>query len=295
MQLFASADRLPDREAPINVASIPQRSLFRYPGGKTWFVPAFRKWLKSLGRKPSLLVEPFAGGGIISLTGLFENLVDQALLVEIDPEIASVWETVIAGNSEWLADRILNFSLSRETVLAELSRPPEDSRQRAFQTILKNRVLHGGILAKGSGFIKQGESGKGLASRWYPATLAARLRNLDLIVSKMKFYQDDGIKILQEYTDKPDAVYFIDPPYTAGGKKAGRRLYNHSDLDHEKLFRLAQTLKGDFLMTYDNAPEVRQMAINHGFKITTIPMNNTHHAEIRELVIARDLTWLENF
>ncbi|MDQ5908308.1 MAG: adenine methylase, partial [Pseudomonadota bacterium] len=61
---------------PVNVASVPQRSPFRYPGGKTWFVPTFRKWIQSLDYKPDLLVEPFTGGGIISLTALFENLVE---------------------------------------------------------------------------------------------------------------------------------------------------------------------------------------------------------------------------
>lgn len=27
----------------VNVASVPQRSPFRYPGGKTWLVPVVRK------------------------------------------------------------------------------------------------------------------------------------------------------------------------------------------------------------------------------------------------------------
>ena len=30
----------------VNVASVPQRSPFRYPGGKTWLVPVVRQWLK---------------------------------------------------------------------------------------------------------------------------------------------------------------------------------------------------------------------------------------------------------
>src|SRR5260370_34987117 len=29
----------------VNVASVPQRSPFRYPGGKTWLVPHVRRWL----------------------------------------------------------------------------------------------------------------------------------------------------------------------------------------------------------------------------------------------------------
>ena len=34
-----------EKEKPINVATIPMRSPFRYAGGKTWFVPYIRKWL----------------------------------------------------------------------------------------------------------------------------------------------------------------------------------------------------------------------------------------------------------
>jgi len=34
-------------------------------------------------------VEPFAGGGIISLTALFERLVDRVVMVELDEDIAS--------------------------------------------------------------------------------------------------------------------------------------------------------------------------------------------------------------
>jgi len=34
----------------VNVASVPQRSPFRYPGGKTWLIPVVRKWLKQSKR-----------------------------------------------------------------------------------------------------------------------------------------------------------------------------------------------------------------------------------------------------
>ena len=73
-----------DRPKPVNVASVPQRSPFRYPGGKTWFVPTFRNWMAQISPKPRILVEPFAGGGIISLTALFENLVERVVMVEVE-------------------------------------------------------------------------------------------------------------------------------------------------------------------------------------------------------------------
>jgi len=280
---------------PVNVASVPQRSPFRYPGGKTWFVPTFRHWISTMYPKPTIIVEPFAGGGIISLTALFENLVQKAVMVELDGEIAAVWKSIVKGDAEWLSNRILNFELSREAVINEIKKIPRTSREKAFQTILKNRTFHGGILAEGSGFLKYGENGKGIHSRWYPTTIAKRILNLNNIAERIDFRCDDGLKVMKEFSNRRDAIYFIDPPYTAGGKKAGKRLYKHYELDHEQLFCVCETLKGDFLMTYDNAEEVKKMARSHGFQMRLILMTNTHHATMKELVIGRDLSWMDAF
>jgi DNA adenine methylase len=214
-------------------------------------------------------------------------------MVELDDEIAAVWEVVTGGDAEWLANRILAFQMTREAVLEELQQTPTTTREKAFQTILKNRTLHGGILAEGSRFIKHGENGKGIGSRWYPKTLANRFSKLNHVVSRIDFRCDDGLKVMMEFSAREDAVYFIDPPYTAGGKKAGKRLYKHHHLDHECLFAICQSLKGDFLMTYDEAEEVKEMARRHRFQMHLIPMKNTHHATMKELIIGRDLSWLD--
>ena len=284
-----------DRPKPVNVASVPQRSPFRYPGGKTWFVPTFRRWMAQISPKPRILVEPFAGGGIISLTALFENLVDRVVMVELDDEIAAVWQSIVNGEAKWLANRILDFHLTQETVIQEITRRPKTLREKAFQTILKNRTFHGGILAEGSGFIKYGENGKGIRSRWYPATLAKRLLNLDHVAHRINFRCGDGLKVIQEFASRPNMVYFIDPPYTAGGKKAGKRLYKHYEIDHARLFTICESVKGDFLITYDNANEVKSMARAHGFQMRLIPMTNTHHATMEELVIGKNLSWMDSF
>ena len=292
--LFTDSNLIRTTVKPVNVASVPQRSPFRYPGGKTWFVPTFRRWMQSISFKPDLLVEPFAGGGIISLTGLFENLVEKVVMIERDSEVAAVWEAVMEGHAEWLADRILHFDLSHENLAKELKIPSTDLKQKAFQTILKNRTLHGGILAEGSGLLKNGENGKGIKSRWYPQTLAKRILNLNLVKERISFFNMDALEILPGYAENSRAIFFIDPPYTAGSKKAGKRLYRYCDLDHEQLFQIAESLQGDFLMTYDHAEEVRNLARKHGFQMCLIPMNNTHHAQIFELVIGKNLSWLED-
>ena len=284
-----------EKPKPVNVASVPQRSPFRYPGGKTWFVPTFRHWMTQIYPKPDILVEPFAGGGIISLTALFENLVEQVVMVELDDEIAAVWQSVVNGDAKWLANRILAFHLTKETVIQEITKTPKTQREKAFQTILKNRTLHGGILAEGSGFLKYGENGKGIRSRWYPATLAKRLLNLNHVAHRIDFLCDDGLKTIQEFASRSDVIYFIDPPYTAGGKKAGKRLYKYFEIDHARLFTICESVRGDFLMTYDNANEVKSMARAHRFQMRLIPMMNTHHAAMEELVIGKNLSWMDSF
>ncbi len=61
--------------------------------------------------------------------------------------------------------KLFSYDLTYENVKAELERPNKDLQDIAFCTILKNRIFHGGILAKGSGMIKNGENGKGIAYR----------------------------------------------------------------------------------------------------------------------------------
>lgn len=241
------------------------------------------------------MVEPFAGGGIISLTALFENLVSSVVMVELDAEIAAVWQSVVHGDAEWLADRILTFNLTREDVIKEIAKPSKTPKEKAFQTILKNRTFHGGILAEGAGLLKYGENGKGICSRWYPTTLAKRFVNLNQVANRIDFRCDDGLKVIQEFGLRRDVCYFIDPPYTAGGKRAGKRLYRHYEIDHKRLFTVCESLQGDFLMTYDHADEVKVMARAHGFQMRLIPMTNTHHATMEELVIGKDLSWMDKF
>jgi DNA adenine methylase len=88
-----------------------------------------------------------------------------------------------------------------------------------------------------------------------------------------------------------DTVFFIDPPYTAFGKKAGARLYKHNEINHQELFRIASTLKGEFLMTYDVNDQIRHLAQQYGFDAIEIAMKNTHHAKMTELLIGKNLGW----
>jgi DNA adenine methylase len=274
---------------PVNVASVPQRSPFRYPGGKTWLVPYIRSWLASKSEPVGVLVEPFAGGGVVGLTAAFEGLAEHVVLVELDANVAAVWHTIVGGQAKWLADRIVNFKLTHENVTSILRKEPTSQRERAFAVILRNRVQRGGIMAEGAGLVKTGENGRGLNSRWYPETLARRIEEIASIRERFSFIQGDAFEVVRRYSDDSSSAFFVDPPYTV----ASKRLYAHWQVDHRNLFGALAKAKGDSLLTYDNTREVASLALEFDFETQAIAMKNTHHAKMTELLIGKDLSWLK--
>ena len=95
----------------VNVACVPQRSPLRYPGGKTWLIPYIRAWLKQ-GDPQASLVEPFAGGGIVSLTAVMERLAKLAIMIDLDQDVAAFWRAALTEPDGMIA-RIRAFSPTR--------------------------------------------------------------------------------------------------------------------------------------------------------------------------------------
>jgi DNA adenine methylase len=222
------------------------------------------------------------------LTTAAEGLCKQVVLGEIDEDVAAVWHVIFhapRSDVDWLCRQIRAFEVNLAKVKEVLDTHPSSVRTRAFRTIVKNRVQRGGIMAPGAGLVKEGEAGKGLRSRWYPDTLARRIEALFQLRGKITFEEKDAFEMIRVFAKNPNARFFVDPPYTAGGKRAGSRLYSHNDVDHEALFGLLASVQGAVMLTYDDAPEVRAMAARHGFHVEAIPMKNTHHEVIRELLI----------
>lgn len=285
--VLASLTETLQKERPVNVAQVRQISPFRYPGGKTWLIPVFREWLGLLDR-PKVFLEPFAGGGVAGLTAAAEGLADRVIMVELDQEVAAVWQVLLEGSDsdvDQLSKLILEFDVTLENVREIIDGKPRSVTKSAFRTIVKNRCQRGGIMAAGAGLVKNGESGRGLNSRWYPETLVKRFGAIRTFHDRITFICGDAFTAIQEHSG---ATMFIDPPYTAGGKRAGSRLYTHSVVDHEKLFSEVAAHAQSALLTYDDTPEVRRLADTHGFQVGDVAMKSTHHAVMRELAIFKN-------
>lgn len=277
-----------------NISSVTLRSPFRFPGGKTWLIPHIRQWLSFRSPLVSEFCEPFAGGAIVALTVAAEALAGKVLMSEADPKIAAVWRAILDGHGSWLANKISKFRLTRRSLHCALASHAQSVNQVAFQTILRNRTFRGGILAESSRPLKRGENGNGIKSRWYPQTLKARILAIAELRDRISFIEGDGLELIKKHSGRNDVAFFLDPPYVAGEKKAGSRLYNKFDVNHEELFRIVNTISGDFLMTYEDSPEIRNLAMRYGFQMRLVTMRNAHHVRMNELLISRDLTWIRD-
>lgn len=276
------------RVAAVNVASVPRRSPLRYPGGKTWLIPHVRAWLKAV--RPDVLIEPFAGGGIVSLTAVMEDLANHAIMIEMDHDVAAFWHAVLQDGAT-LRERITNFKPTRRDLRTFERVGITGVGEHGFRTLVLNRTKRGGILAPGASFHRNGENGKGLLSRWYPATLAHRIEQIERRADKITFLEGDGVRLLDHLLKgRGDRVaVFLDPPYTApSGKRAGTRLYTHHHVDHGAIFKTLATHTASFLMTYDAAPEIIDLVRTYGFHAVRVMMKNTHHTPLPELVITRE-------
>src|SRR5699024_9391043 len=107
------------------------------------------------------------------------------------------------------------------------------------------------------------------------------------IRERFTFVQSDAITEIEENHDR-GSVHFIDPPYTASGKKAGSRLYTHNEVDHVRLFEAVKQCAGPAMLTYDDNNWVRGQADQAGFMLATSTMQSTHLVTMHELVILKE-------
>ena len=63
-----------------------------------------------------------------------------------------------------------------------------------------------------------------------------RLTEIGQNSERIVFCEGDGLAVLSAVADIPRTVVFADPPYTAGGRRRERRLYNHYQVEPRAVF-----------------------------------------------------------
>jgi len=259
---------------------ITRLNILRYPGGKYWFIPRAVRFIKSLPERPKILIEPFGGGACIGLTLLASDLIDKLVLVELDSDIAAFWRAALDGS---LIPKVRDFKCNRKNVINVIKNKLNDP---AFYVLVKNRCSMGGLIHNG-GLVRNEKNGLGIAYRWNKTSLITKLELIHSLASKIEFIEGDGIQVLKE-RNKKGYTAFIDPPYVV----AGKQLYQCWYLDHESLIKVLSKWEGDWVATYDDNPTIITLAKEYQLPHKRIAMTTNLKKEKKELVLAKDLSWL---
>ena len=243
-----------------------------YVGGKNRFIS------KILPLIPAHItyIEPFAGGAQI----FFQKTPAKVeVLNDLDGELVNFYRVCQAHHEELL--RYLRFLVvSREWYKRLQATPPESMTdiQRAGRYFFLQKNTYGGRVANQSyaAHVLQPPS----------FTRERLVRVIDETHKRLERVQIESLpyeKAIRKY-DRPTTFFYIDPPYY-GVKGLYRFDFEHSQF--EQLAQLLRTIKGKFLLSTNDHPEVRKLFADFQMESFSVAYTLQPHAgrRYKELLI----------
>lgn len=235
-------------------------SPLRYPGGKACIFDMTKDILVSHNLSGWQYAEPYAGGCGLALSLLFDGVVSQLHLNDIDPSIATFWENLIFHTDE-LADRVENVTFTieewrkqKQIQKEKLTASPIDL---AFSTLYLNRTNRSGIIKAGViGGLAQTGNYK-MDCRFNKADIISKIYAIAKRQSDIFIYNLDAIDFIHQLENQENLVLMIDPPYYNKGQTLYANFYRHDD--HAKIADVLTNTTLPWILTYDNTPEIIEL------------------------------------
>ncbi len=230
-------------------ATLPRSSRsnspFRYPGGKFY---ARRLILDEIPQH-SVYAEPFAGGASVFFA---KPSAPVSILNDRDEDVINTLRQ-IRDRVEDLIALLEGIQATKQNhAFYKNSYRPEDDLTRAFRWFYLNRTSYSGIMRPENCYWGYGRKYSMRPENWPP--------HLRTVSDKLQGVELTALDFEEVIDALPDGSFaFVDPPYYDADQQ---KFYNctFDESDHD---RLAESLKRNserilFLLTYDDAPEVRE-------------------------------------
>lgn len=237
-------------------------SPLRYPGGKRRLVPYVAAALAANDLRPDVFVEPFAGGASVALELLATDEVQSIGLAELDPYVASFWETVFF-DTDWLCRQVASIEVSLDAWRRMKSGRFRSRRSQALACLYLNRTSFNGTLHPRAGPIggMSQSSGYPIDCRFPRERLVRRIRMCAQFADRVAFIRHEDALGAVAYARRrlrgKSLFYYFDPPFWAKSSFLYRHAFTHQD--HQRLATAVRYLREPYLLSYDPAPEVREL------------------------------------
>lgn len=269
-------------------------SPLRYPGGKAKFYNNIIKIFNDNNIKKPVYCEAFAGGAGLALLLLKNNIVDKLILNDIDKSIYCFWKSILDFNKEFceminsvnidLVEREIQKKIQKDKDILDLTKK-SDILKLGFSTFFLNRVNRSGIIRAGViGGIEQNGNYK-MDCRFNKKNLIERIKEINKYKKKIEFYNLDAIDFLKKIENKKKIFIFFDPPYFQKGKDLYTNFYMIDD--HINLAKHISNLKQDWITTYDNIEEIKEIYSEFQIKEFDILYSLEKKRKAKEILICK--------
>ena len=234
------------------------RSILRYPGSKARFCDFIAKTISLNAGRPRLFVEPFCGGASVSIALLENGVVDAVAINDVDPLIASLWSVVFSkAPAAWLAGQMENVPLTVDEWRRQRALTPANAKEAALKCLFLNRTSFNGIIHKSGPLGGWGQKSIKIDVRFNRERLARRILELSEMRASVTVGNLGWKSFCERFAGDPASVFYLDPPYY----HKAEQLYGHvfDEFGHEKLRDFLRGFDRSWLLSYDDAQEVRDL------------------------------------
>lgn len=277
-------------------------SPLRYPGSKQKLVPYIEQILRYNCLSPETIVEPFFGGGSLTLSFLTRGLVSNAIISDHDPLIYSFW-SVVFNEKDVLVDFVSKVRVNLKTFynFKKISLYPNSCSKYdlAKACLFLNRTSFSGIIAPSSGPIggaKQ-QSDYSIDCRFNRASIIEKLEYISAFRKQVKVLPYDwkktiafSLKKTNGKKDKKRFLYYLDPPFFHKAKDLYNTFFNTKQ--HRDLAEFLSDFTFYWILSYDNTPEILALYSTHKGRSLNIEMPysiNSHAKRIASELILTPL------
>jgi DNA adenine methylase len=238
-------------------------SPLRYPGGKSSIALMMREIINASSLRHCKYGEPYAGGCGLALRLLFDGVVSEIHINDLDPAIWCFWESVLNRTHD-LCKKIEDtpVTVSEWKIQREiLSRGDRDSVvDLGFAAFFLNRTNRSGIIKSGGIIGGSDQQGTYLIDcRFNKSELIRRIKRIALHREQIFLSNLDAAEFMVDFDKKhgPHSLLCIDPPYYNKGSSLYSNYYRKGD--HILVAHVIKELSAPWLLTYDDATEIRTL------------------------------------
>lgn len=263
-------------------------SPLRYPGGKAKLAPLIAEVISKNDLIGGVYVEPFAGGASVALYLLLNKYVSSICINDKDPAISAFWHVV-----KYQPEALCNMIASTPVTIDEWKKQRDIQKRKneiplslelAFSTLFLNRANRSGIIWAGP-IGGQTQSGRWkLDCRFNKSNLIDRIQKIAEFKDHIEVTQLDATEFLSPYTisNHNKTLVYLDPPYYVKGRGLYLNSYTHQD--HEDLASIVSKLKANWIVSYDNVPEILDLYRNYSSAVYHLNYSVQRHIKGSEII-----------